>query len=200
MTIETADIVILGHLAKDIIEVDGKSYTSLGGAVYYGGIAGSHLGLKVTVITRLNKSDFLFLKILAKNGVKYHAYPSEETSGLKNLYSSKSMEFRDYKPLGFAGLFNKDEIPEIKTKFFVLGPIIAGEIDLELLRFIKSKYPENLCLDIQGFIRFRDNKKVFYSSLSLKEQKEILSNINVLKLDQTESEILTNEKHINQAA
>ncbi|MHA2391882.1 MAG: hypothetical protein ACXAEX_07920 [Promethearchaeota archaeon] len=200
MTIETADIVILGHLAKDIIEVDGKSHTSLGGAVYYGGIAGSHMGLKITVITRLSKKDFQFLSILTKNGIKYYAYPSKETSGLKNLYSSKNMEFREYKPLGFAGLFRKEEIPEIKTKFFVLGPIIAGEIDLELLNFIKSKYPENLCLDIQGFIRLRDDKKVFYSPLSLKEQKEVISDINVLKLDHAEAGVLTNKKNVNQAA
>ncbi|MFX1325260.1 MAG: hypothetical protein ACFE8N_09895, partial [Promethearchaeota archaeon] len=150
--------------------------------------------------TRLNKDDFQFLKVLTKNGIKYYAYPSEETSGLKNIYSSENMEFRDYKPLGFAGLFSKEEIPEIKTKFFVLGPIMAGEIDLELLNYIKSKYVENLCLDIQGFIRRRDEEKVFYSALSHKEQKEILANINVLKLDQTESEILTNEKKINLAA
>jgi len=36
MTNEIADIVILGHIAKDIIEIDNESYTSLGGAVYYG--------------------------------------------------------------------------------------------------------------------------------------------------------------------
>ena len=36
MNSDSADIVILGHVAKDIIEIDGKSHDSLGGAVYYG--------------------------------------------------------------------------------------------------------------------------------------------------------------------
>ncbi|MHA2283128.1 MAG: PfkB family carbohydrate kinase [Promethearchaeota archaeon] len=200
MTSESADIVILGHIAKDIIEVDSESYTSLGGAVYYGGIAGSHMGLKITVITRLKKEDFKFLTIFKKNGIKYYAYPSKETSGLKNIYSSSNMEFRSYEPLGFAGLFKKEEIINIDSKFFVIGPIIAGEVDLELLNYLKTIYPTNLCLDIQGFIRFRDDKKVFYSPLSLKEKKEILSNIVVLKVDQTEAEILTNQKDIKSAA
>ncbi len=200
MTIESADIVILGHIAKDIIEVDGVSYTSLGGAVYYGGIAGSHMGLKITIITRLRKEDFEFLSVFKKNGVKYYVYPSEETSGLKNIYSSKNMEFRSYEPLGFAGLFKKEEIININSKFFVIGPITAGEVDLELLKHLKTKYPENLCLDMQGFIRFRDNKKVFYSPLTLKEKKEIISNINVLKVDQTEAEVLTDQKNIKTAA
>ncbi|MFX0081263.1 MAG: PfkB family carbohydrate kinase [Candidatus Hodarchaeota archaeon] len=201
MTNLAPDIVILGHLAKDIIEVDGNSYTSLGGSVYYGGIAGSHMGLKISVITRLKKEDFPFLEIFRKNGIKYYAYQSEETSGLRNIYSSDNMEFRDYRPIGFAGLFKKEEIiDEINPKFFVIAPIIAGEIDLEVLEYLKSKYPSNLCLDIQGFIRFRDETKVFYKSLSLKEKKQIISQIHVLKLDQTEAEVLTSQKEISTAA
>ncbi|MFX0005926.1 MAG: hypothetical protein ACFFA7_12445 [Promethearchaeota archaeon] len=201
MNIRSADIVILGHFAKDIIEIDGISNTSLGGSVYYGGITGAHMGLKIIVITRLKKEDFPLLDILKKNGVLYVAYPSEETSGLKNIYSSKNMEFREYTPLGFAGLFKKEDIPEFKVppKFFVLGNIVAGEVDLELLDYLKSKF-NNICLDIQGFIRFRDHIKVFYSTLSLKEKKEILSNIAVLKLDQKEAQILTGLQSIPNAA
>ncbi len=200
MNTKSADIAILGHFTKDIIEIDGKSNSSLGGAVYYGGIAGSHMGLKIIVITRLKKEDFSLLEVFKKSGVKYFAYPSEETSGLRNIYSSKNMEFREYKPLGFAGLFKKEEIPDFKSppSFFVLGNIVAGEVDLELLEYIKVKY-HNVCLDIQGFIRFRDHGNVLYSPLSIKEKQEIISNVSVLKLDQTEAEILTSHQSITQA-
>ncbi|MFX1365424.1 MAG: hypothetical protein ACFFCE_11585 [Promethearchaeota archaeon] len=200
MNVESTDLVILGHIAKDIISVDRKSFDSLGGAVYYGGLAGSHMGLKITIITRLNEADFELLNVFKKNGIAYYAYPSEQTSGLKNIYSSTNMEFREYRPLGFAGLFKKEEIPEINTKFFVISPIIVGEIDLELLKYIKKKYPGKLCLDIQGFIRFRNESKVFYSSLSLEEKKEILSDVQVLKLDQIEAEILIKQDSIVNAA
>ncbi|MFX0145314.1 MAG: PfkB family carbohydrate kinase, partial [Candidatus Hodarchaeota archaeon] len=157
--------------------------------------------LKIIIITRLKEDDFSFLEVFRKNGIKYFAYPSEETSGLRNIYSSKNMESRDYQPLGFAGLFRKEEIPKFEPppKFFVLGNIVTGEIDLELLEYIKTNY-NNVCLDIQGFIRFRDHGKVFYSTLSEKEKKEIISNTCVLKLDQTEARILTNQQHIGQAA
>ncbi|UCC18246.1 MAG: hypothetical protein JSV62_09010 [Promethearchaeota archaeon] len=201
MKFEALDIVILGHLAKDVIEIDGKRFESLGGAVYYGGIAGSHMGLKIAIITKLKEADYPLLQVFEKNGVSCYVSPSKETSGLRNIYSSENMEFRDYKPIGFAGLFNKEDIPNLNPppKFFVIGSITAGEIDLELLDYIKSKY-RNICLDIQGFIRFINNGKVFYSDLSLKEKKKILSNINVLKIDQTEAKVLTNHQDINEAA
>jgi len=194
------DIVILGHIAKDIVEIDGISQNSLGGAVYYGGIAGSHMGLKISVITRLKKGDFSILEVFKKNGIKYFAYPSEQTSGLKNIYSSHNMEFRDYQPLGFAGLFKKEEIPTINTKYFVIGPIVSGEVNVQLLKFIYEKYPDKICLDIQGFIRVRENNKVSYKNISQDKKELILSKVKILKLDQTEVLILTNQKDIIKAS
>jgi len=199
MTVKS-DIVILGHFAKDIIEINGISTTSLGGAVYYGGITGSHMGLKIIIITRLKKEDFSLLSIFTKNGVNYYAYPSEETSGLKNIYSSNNMEFRTYEPLGFAGLFKKEEIPNVNAKYFVIGSIIAGEINLELFNYLYEKYSGKLCLDIQGFIRVREQSRVFYRDLPENDKKEILTKVKILKLDQKEAEILTHQNNIDKAA
>lgn len=198
---DSPDIVILGHFTRDINEIDGISYSSLGGVVYYGGLVGRRMGLKISVITRLKESDYIMLETFKRNRITYYVHPSEETSGLRNIYTSKNMEFREYRPLGFAGLFNKEELPEFQKnpKFFVIGSIVAGEIDLDLLKEIKNKY-SNVCLDIQGFIRFIDHEKVFYSPLTLEEKNEIISNINVLKLDQAEAKILTGHQNISKAA
>ncbi|MHA1294750.1 MAG: PfkB family carbohydrate kinase [Promethearchaeota archaeon] len=196
------DIVILGHIAKDIIVIDDVSHPAIGGAVYYGAIAGSNIGLKVVVITRLTKEDFSILEDFNKYGIKYFAYASDESSGIRNIYKSENMEFRTCEPLGFAGLFKKEEIPEIETRFFVLAPILAGEIDITLLTYLKERYPGKLCLDIQGFVRVRDKlkKKVFFCKLSQNEKEEILSKINILKLDHAEAEALTEKSDINSAA
>ncbi len=193
------DIVLLGHIAKDIIEIDGASKSVLGGAVYYGGLAGSQMGLKLAIITRLKNEDFPILDSFKKNGVRYFAYPAEETSGLKNIYSSQNMEYRSYEPLGFAGAFKKEEIPDVSTSFFVIGPIIAGEIDLDLLEYLNKKYYGKLGLDIQGFIRGLKDNKMQYFKLSEKEKVEIISKVNYLKLDETEAEVLTNQSSIRKA-
>lgn len=193
------DIVLLGHIAKDIIEIDGASKSVLGGAVYYGGLAGSQMGLKLAIITRLKNEDFPILDSFEKNDIKYFAYPAKETSGLKNIYSSQNMEYRSYEPLGFAGAFNKEEVPDVTTKFFVIGPIIAGEIDLDLLEYLNKKYYGRIGLDIQGFIRGLKDNKMQYFRLSEKEKVEIISKVNYLKLDETEAKILTNQLSIQKA-
>jgi len=187
-----SDIVIIGHVAKDIIEIDGVSKMVLGGAVYYGGLAGSRMGLKLAIVTRLKKEDFPILDVFEKNNIKYFAYPAKETSGLKNIYSSQNMEYRSYELLGFAGKFNKEEIPDINTKFFVVGSILAGEIDLELLEYLSERYNGRLGLDIQGFIRGLRGDKIQYFNLTDKEKVEIISKVDYLKVDETEAKVLTN--------
>jgi len=198
----TSDIVILGHIAKDINVIDGISKVEAGGSVYYGGIAGSHMGLKIIVLTRLNKEDFFLLEDFKKFGIKYYASPSDETSGLKNIYSSKNLEERVCKPLGFAGLFTKEEIPEINTQFFILGPIIAGEIDEYLVDYLANLFPGKLCMDIQGFVRIRDKKKdsVYFQDLSQEIKVKILKNVTILKVDKAEAKVLTGNGNIEKAA
>ena len=194
-----SDIVIIGHVAKDIIEIDGVSKMVLGGAVYYGGLAGSRMGLKLAIITRLKIEDFPILDLFEKNNIKYFAYPAKETSGIKNIYSSQNMEYRTYEPLGFAGAFNKEEIPDINTKIFIIGSILAGEIDLELLEYLNEIYNGRLGLDIQGFIRGLKDGKLQYFSLTEKEKIEIISKVDYLKVDETEAKILTNLSSLSKA-
>ncbi len=199
---EQWDVVILGHIAKDTIIIDGESKTAIGGAIYYGGIAGSHMGLKVMVITRLSKVDYPILNDFKKYGVKCLAFPSNETTGIQNIYKSEQMEYRTCKPLDFAGAFKKEEIPDVKTNYFVLGPLLAGEIDMDLLDFIHEKHEGKICLDIQGFVRVRDKEKdeIYFCNISQKKQERILSKLTVLKVDHAEAKALTGKDDIAEAA
>jgi sugar/nucleoside kinase (ribokinase family) len=111
------------------------------------------------------------------------------------------MEYRICKPLGFAGLFKKEEIPQIKTNYFVLAPILAGEIDLDLLNYLHDLYPDKLCMDIQGFVRMIDKEKdeIYFCNLEPAEKKKILSKIKILKLDRAEAKALTGKDDIIEA-
>lgn len=195
------DLTILGHIAKDIIITDGKTEEAIGGAVYYGAIAGSHMGLKIHVITRLRKEDELILSDFKKNGISVSFSFSEQTSGIKNIYETKNMEVRTCKPLGFAGLFQESDIPKYKTKYFILGPILAGEIDLKLLNILADRYAGKLCMDIQGFVRVSDlkNDRIFFCNLSDEDKHAILKHITILKVDRAEAEALTGISDLEKA-
>jgi len=183
------DILVVGHFARDEIVVDGVSTHALGGAVFYGGIALSRLGMRVAAVTRLHPRDFPRLDDFKKAGVWVKAVEAAETSGIENTYQSANMERRVCKPLGFAGAFTKENMPDVDAQLILIAPIIAGEVDLDLLRHLATRAP--VALDVQGFVRVSEG-----DSLVFKEWPDIregLSHVTYLKVDQAEAELLTGE-------
>ena len=195
LPIET-DILMIGHFAKDILVVDGQAEVSSGGGVYYGSVALRHLGLNVAVVTRLHPDDFARLETLEQAGVQLFATPAPETSGIENIYNSANMERRICKPLGFAGPFGPEDIPDITPRLVLITPIIAGEVDLPLLKMLAERGP--VALDVQGFVRVRDNGNLVFREWL--EMEEGLSYVVYLKVDRAEAELLTGETDLRLAA
>jgi len=157
---DTVDIMMIGHFAKDRLVVDGQVEVASGGGVYYGGIALRRLGLSVAVVTRLHADDFSRLDELREAGAQVFATPAPETSGIENTYDSTDMERRTCKPLGFAGPFRPDELPDLRARIYLVASIIAGEVDLELLRLLARRGP--VALDVQGFVRVREGPDLVF--------------------------------------
>jgi sugar/nucleoside kinase (ribokinase family) len=190
------DIMMIGHLAKDRLVVDGHGEVSSGGAVYYGSIALRHLGLRVAVVTRLHPGDFPRLDELEQASVQVYATEAPETSGIANFYDSSDMERRVCQPLGFAGPFGGDEIPDLAARIYAIAPIIAGEVDLTLLRSLAARGP--VALDVQGFVRVRDGGDLVFRHWH--DMEEGLSLVTYLKLDEAEAELLTGRTDLQPAA
>lgn len=187
MRTEPFDVAMIGHFAKDRIVFEDTSRAASGGAVYYGSIALARLGYRVAVITRLHEEDFPLLDELRKAGIEVFAKEAVETSGMENIYFTKNWDKRVCKPLGFAGAFAEDEIPDVEAKTFLVIPILAGEVDLSLLRKLSKK--ARIALDAQGFVRFAEGEEVVFRDWP--EKEEGLSLVDILKVDDTEAEVLT---------
>jgi sugar/nucleoside kinase (ribokinase family) len=194
------DIMMIGHLARDQNIVDGLGVVEPGGAVYFGSVALRHLGLSVAVVTRLHPDDFGLLEALREEGVQVYAAPAPETSGIANYYDSSDMERRVCKPLGFAGPFRPDEVPDLQARIYAVVPIIAGEVDLPLLALLSERGP--LALDVQGFVRVReetdDGPALVFRPWA--ERDEGLSRVTYLKVDRAEAELLTGQADLDTAA
>ncbi len=181
------DILMIGHFSKDRIVVDGQGETLSGGAVYYGSVALRRIGLSVAVATRLRPDDFPRLEAWKQEGVRLFTAPAAETSGIENIYNSADMERRICKPLGFAGPFQAVDIPAVTARIYAVVPIIAGEVDLDLLKAVAARGP--VALDVQGFVRVREGDELVFRHWP--HIKEGLSQVTYLKVDRAEAELLT---------
>lgn len=195
------DALMLGHFAKDKLVVDGATQTASGGAVYYGSIALRHLGISVAVVTRLHPEDFALLEDMEQEGVEVYAVPASATSGIRNIYDSSDMERRICRLLSFAGPFREEDLPEISARVYLVTPIIAGEVDLPLLRSMAARGPVGL--DVQGFVRFPENGEGKEDDLVFRQWPEMvegLSYVSYLKVDRAEAELLTGKTALKLAA
>ena len=193
---DDVDIMMFGHFAKDRLVVDGQATVASGGGVYYGSIALRQLGLSVAVVTRLHADDYHRLDELREAGVRVLATPAPETSGIENIYDSADMERRICKPLGFAGPFRQEEIPDLQARIYQVAPIIAGEVDLSLLRLLAERGP--VALDAQGFVRVREGGDLVFRPWP--DMEEGLSLVTYLKVDRAEAELMTGETDLALAA
>ena len=190
------DILMIGHFAKDQLVIGESSRISSGGGVYYGSIALRRLGLRVAVVTRLRAADFPRLDEIKREGVQVYATATPETSGILNVYNPEDLDRRVCSPLGFAGPFQPEEIPDLQARVTMLVPIIAGEVDLSLLRWLADRGP--LGLDVQGFTRFRDGERLIYRDWP--DMAEGLAHVTYLKVDRAEAEHLTGHTDLRAAA
>lgn len=191
-----ADVLMVGHFAKDKIIVDGVEEVASGGAVYYGSVVLRRLGLDVVVSTRLHPEDFYRLEEIKAEGVKVYPTAAKATSGIANYYQSSDMERRICKPLGFAGLMQKEDIPAGKYKVIMVASIIAGEVDLDLLKYLAGMAP--IGLDIQGFVRMLVGDDLIFQPWE--KMAEGLKYVTYLKVDRAEAEFLTGIDDFKRAA
>lgn len=192
------DLAILGHFAKDKLVYGQVEKEALGGAVYYGGLGLSHFHIRTAVITRLAQKDFKYLTIFKEHGISVYAQEADVTSGIRNEYLlDNNLNERICKPIAFAGPFQWQEIPEITTRIFHIGAIMAGETPLDLILHLCQKYPK-VSLDLQGVLRIRENGELVFKDWSRKQQG--LNKIHTVKADNVEAEIITGEKDIAAAA
>ena len=195
-TYTDTDIMMIGHLAKDRNVVDSHAETESGGGVYFGSVALRRLGVSVSIVTRLHPDDFPRLEELKQEGVQVFATPAPETSGIENRYSSADMERRICKPLGFAGAFQASEIPVVSARVYMITPIIAGEVDLPLLKQVAARGPVGL--DVQGFVRVREGNDLVFRHWP--DMREGLAHVTYLKVDRAEAELLTGQTDLQEAA
>jgi sugar/nucleoside kinase (ribokinase family) len=116
-----------------------------------------------------------------------------ETGGFHLIYDEKGNRTLDV--LGVAGKVTPNNFPKefLDAEYLVVGPIL-GEVDLELIQFLRSSSPARIFLDPQGLIRIIGKDKRIIHHCDVDEFTKIGKLVDFIKPNEPESETITGQK------
>jgi sugar/nucleoside kinase (ribokinase family) len=191
------DVLYIGNYTRDtIISPAGTKYVD-GGAVNYAAHAAVRLGLRVAVVTHLDKEDERVVEKLTQSGIDCYATYTPQSTLLKLEYPTSDPDIRTLSVTGTAGSITAGEVENIIAKSAVIGSSLRGEVGMDVIHSLKKK---NMLVaaDMQGFVRVLRGEELKYEPWD--EMASTLALIDVVKSDAVEAQFLTGETDINKAA
>jgi len=116
------DIVVVGHITKDIIRIGHLTKKMPGGTGFYFSMALQNLCSNFLLITKLARKDEVLLNHLRENNIRIFHIASPETTIFENLYP-KDLGHRTQNLIKVASPFTLSDISDISAKFFHFCPI-----------------------------------------------------------------------------
>jgi len=189
------DICCIGHLTHDKVVTPNSTLHMAGGTSFYFSNAIRNMNLQYVLVTSLAEKDMEFVWDLRNKGIEVKVYPSDNTVYFENSYSL-DMNYRAQKVLQTAGAFTVEQLQNVDASIFHLGPLLAGDIPLGLIKTLSKK--ARISLDVQGYLRKVENQKVY--AVDWQDKMEGLKYVDILKANEFEMEALTGGKDVYEAA
>jgi len=180
------DIYCIGHLTNDKVVTTRFAQYMPGGTAYYFSCALSKLPLKYLLATAVAPAEMKYVNALQQKGIEVMVQPSAHTVFFENLYG-ENPDQRQQNVLQQADQFTAAQFEAVNARLFHLGPLLPGDISVDLIKTLAAKAP--VSLDVQGYLRKVENKKVYAAEWP--EKKEALPYISILKTDVGELQTLS---------
>ncbi len=190
------DIVMLGHISRDIMIYEGSEQRFTAGPVIYSSAAAFKTGASVLVITKANPDDAASLDDTMQTGIDVEIIPSDLTTSIENIYLSKDRERRKVTLLAQAEPFRLMELPDFEARIIHMAGLFRGEIPEALIPPLSVH--GDIAVDAQGLLRCNEGGKLLFKDWDKK--KTYLPRIKYLKTDAAEAEILTGAADRERAA
>lgn len=192
------DLVGIGNPVYDTIvtpqtRTDGRV---LSGCSTNACLAAKRLGMrKVGLIGSVGR-DFAdrFRLDMTNYGIEAQMETSgKQTGGFHLIYDEAGNRTLDV--IGVADKISPKNFPEsfFKSKFYLIGPIL-GEVDLELIKFIRSSTSAIVFLDPQGLVRIIGHDGRIVHRCDRSSFRTIASQVDFIKPNEHESETITGEQ------
>jgi len=198
--IKSYDITFLGHMCYDeITPYQGQTKVAPGSAVLCGAMAAARTGKRVAVIVKMARADEKILQPMRDAGIDTYLIPAEETTWSIVIHPVPDVDVRKLILKKSAGLIRIGEIPHVNTRCLHLAGISNTEFDMDLVAGLAGR-GYSLSADMQSFVRQVDPVTNEVAFGDVPDKKEIVRQLDKVKLDIVEAKVLTGTDDIEKAA
>lgn len=172
------DLVIIGYLLHDVLDVDGIVKHCLGGPAAYTSLAAARLGLKTGIVSKVGP-DFKYLGELSGIDLRGLSRQDKTTVFFNSYYQGE----RTQRVANLGNQIQPKDIPEgyLEARAIHLGPVFK-EIAFETMRFLRENTKALITLDPQGFLRREKNGAVLLKEMDY----SLLDFVDVVKVSEKE--------------
>lgn len=188
------DICCIGHITLDKVVTTRSVMYMAGGTALYFSSALQNMDATYLLVTSVAESEVHYVDELREKGIEIWAYPSPHTVYFENIYA-ENQDQRTQNVLQQAAPFTIDQLIEVESKIFHLGPLLAGDISVDLIKFLATK--SKVSLDVQGYLRKVLDQKVF--AIDWPQKRNGLQYVDILKADEAEMSVLTGNKNVKES-
>jgi sugar/nucleoside kinase (ribokinase family) len=188
-------ICCVGHITLDKVVTTRATMHMPGGTAFYFSSALQNLDAGYVLVTSVAESEMHYVDGLRAQHIEVKAYPSAHTVYFENIYA-ENQDHRTQKVLQQADPFTVEQLSDVDAGIFHLGPLLAGDIPFELVKFLASK--SKVSMDAQGYLRKVENNKVY--AVDWPEKQKTLQYVHTLKADEAEMTVLTGFKEVEKGA
>jgi sugar/nucleoside kinase (ribokinase family) len=189
------DICCIGHITLDKVVTTKSVVHMAGGTAFYFSNALARMDISYALVTALAQSEMASVLELREKGIDVMVLPSAHTVYFENIYGDDP-DHRTQRVLQTADPFTAEQLNEVNARVYHLGPLLAGDIPLQLIRTLADK--GELSLDAQGYLRKVENQQVL--PIDWPDKKEALQYVTFLKANESEMAVLTGQKDIRKGA
>jgi sugar/nucleoside kinase (ribokinase family) len=191
----STEIICIGHITHDKVVTPRSVVHMAGGTAFYFSNAVSRLDVRYRLITALAEADMPSVFELREQGIDVTVLPSAHTVYFENIYSG-NQDHRTQRVIGQADPFTAEQLKDARAVVFHLGPLLAGDIPVEVIRSLAEK--GKVSLDAQGYLRVVKDQNVL--PIDWCDKIAALQYIHTLKVNEYEMAVLTGQDDVEKGA
>jgi len=193
-------IAFIGHMCYDeVTQFGGEPVIAPGSAVLCGAMVTARIGVKTAAVVKMSPDEEHITQPMKDAGAEVFIIPADCTTYSRVLHRSENVDERDITLVRSAGLIKVEDVPELQPRYVHLAGISDSEFDMALIDGLLAR-GYNLSTDMQSYVRQITPVTHEIKFGDVEDKEEIVSRMDMVKLDIVEARVLTGTDDLEKAA